>query len=48
MGEHLQKGDAVLVAAAEVRHELAERHVELELPLADEREHERGGRELGE
>ena len=48
MREHLLKGDPVLVAAAEVRYELAERHVELKLPLAYEREHERGGRELGE
>ena len=40
--------DAILGAAAKIRHELAEGHVELEKPLADEREDERRRRELGQ
>jgi len=46
--EDLAQRDPVLVAAAEVGHELAERHVELELFLAYERQNERGRRELRE
>src|SRR6266567_421982 len=48
MCEDLPKGHPVLIAAAEIGDELAERHVERELSLADERQHERGRRELRE
>ena len=48
MREHVIERDVVLAAAAEVRHELAERRVEGQHPLAHEGQRERGGRELRE
>ena len=46
--EDAEQRHAVLAGALEVGHELAERGVQRELALADERQQQRGGRELGE
>ena len=48
MRQDLPEGHPVFAAAAKVRDELAERHVQLELALAHQRQHERCRRELGE
>src|SRR5438093_630097 len=48
MCEDLLERDPVLVAAAEIRDELAKRHVEFELSLTHERQDQSGRGELGE
>src|SRR3989454_2262865 len=46
--EDVLEGDPLLVRAAELGHQLAQRHIQAERAVANERQRERGGRELGE